>query len=117
MEHVNSLLCSEKTSENIEKVEHLTAIHREVENTKARRRLEKWSLRVIAIYLVIVLLIVVSSYIVVPDLKIGLVIPEHVMIAILTTTTVNVIGLGLIVLRGHFLANEISKNKDLQEHP
>lgn len=27
------------------------------------------------------------------------------MIAILTTTTVNIIGLGLIVLRGHFLAN------------
>lgn len=116
MEHVNSLLCSEKTSENIEKVEHLTSIHREVENTKARRRLEKWSLRVIAIYLIIVLFVVVFSYIEIPNLSIKLVIPEPIMIAILTTTTVNVIGLGLIVLRGHFLANEIIKKNNLQEH-
>lgn len=28
------------------------------------------------------------------------------MVAILTTTTANIIGLGLIVLRGHFLAKE-----------
>lgn len=35
-----------------------------------------------------------------------LVIPNPIMIAILTTTTANIIGLGLIVLRGHFLAND-----------
>ena len=34
------------------------------------------------------------------------------MIAILTTTTVNIIGLGLIVLRGHFLANDPSNNME-----
>mgnify|MGYP001674585526 FL=1 len=34
------------------------------------------------------------------------------MITILSTTTVNIIGLGLIVLRGHFLANDKSNNMD-----
>lgn len=38
------------------------------------------------------------------------------MIAVLTTTTVNVIGLGLIVLRGHFLANDNEREeKDKEE--
>ena len=38
------------------------------------------------------------------------------MITILSTTTINIIGLGLIVLKGHFLANdklnEVDKNKE-----
>jgi len=55
---------------------------------------------------------VVGSYVNIPELNIGLVVPEHVMIAILTTTTVNIIGLGLIVLRGHFLANETTKDEE-----
>lgn len=93
--------------ENIQKSEGLIALHRTVENTHARRRLEKWSLRVIALYLLIVLLIVVATYANVPYLDLPwLTIPNEIMIAILTTTTANIIGLGLIVLRGHFLAKD-----------
>lgn len=112
MENVNSLLGGRTTSDNIEKVKSLIYLHRVIENTKARRRLEKWSLRVIALYLIVVFFIVVCSYINIPGLKVKLGIPEHVMIAILTTTTVNIIGLGLIVLRGHFLANETTKDEE-----
>ena len=37
------------------------------------------------------------------------------MIAVLTTTTVNIIGLGLIVLRGHFLANDALNNMENED--
>ena len=39
-------------------------------------------------------------------------IPNTIMITILSTTTVNIIGLGLIVLKGHFLANDSSNSID-----
>lgn len=98
--------------DNIQKSEGLIALHRTVENTHARRRLERWSLRVIALYLFIVLLIVIFTYANIPILDLPwLVIPNEIMIAILTTTTANIIGLGLIVLRGHFLAKDDKGNK------
>lgn len=100
-----SLLSSCTSDENIAKAKELAELHRLVENTKARRRLEKWSLRVISTYLLTVLLIVFLNYTDIFCLKCIIDIPETIMIAILTTTTVNIIGLGLIVLRGHFLAN------------
>lgn len=100
-----SLLSSCTSDENIAKAKELAELHRLVENTKARRRLEKWSLKVISIYLLVVLLIVFFNYTNLCWLKDVIIIPETIMIAILTTTTVNIIGLGLIVLRGHFLAN------------
>ena len=100
-----SLLSSCTSDENIAKAKELAELHRLVENTKARRRLEKWSLKVISIYLLVVLLIVFFNYTNLCLLKDVIIIPETIMIAILTTTTVNIIGLGLIVLRGHFLAN------------
>ena len=108
LEMVQQLLESETTNENIEKSKELTHLHRIIENTKARRRLEKWSLRVIASYLLIVLLIVVCNYARIPFVAdLGTIdIPRPIMITILSTTTVNIIGLGLIVLRGHFLAND-----------
>ncbi len=110
LDTVQSLLESETTDENIEKSKELTHLHRIVENTKARRRLEKWSLRVIAVYLFVVLCIVLTSYVSIPSIKpyFSICIPKPVMITILSTTTVNIIGLGLIVLRGHFLANDKS---------
>lgn len=122
LDTVGSLLESETTPENIEKCKELVHLHRIVENTKARRRLEKWSLRVIAIYLFIVLAIVVCNYIAVPLLSgyMDIHVTEPIMITILSTTTVNIIGLGLIVLRGHFLANDKSNNmskKDNKEEP
>lgn len=80
-----------------------------VENTRARRRLEKWSLRVIAWYLIAVFFIVCLCYTNIRWLNI-ISIPHEIMIAVLTTTTINIIGLGLIVLRGHFLANDSLNN-------
>lgn len=112
LDTVSSLLESETTPENLDKCKELVHLHRIVENTKARRRLEKWSLRVIAIYLFIVLAIVVCNYIAVPLLSgyMDIHVTEPIMITILSTTTINIIGLGLIVLRGHFLANDNSNN-------
>lgn len=114
LDTVNSLLESETTPENLKKCRELVHLHRIVENTRARRRLEKWSLRVIAIYLITVLVIVIANYIVLPDIgkQFRIEIPPTIMITILSTTTVNIIGLGLIVLRGHFLANDKSNNMD-----
>lgn len=114
LDTVNSLLESETTPDNLEKCRELVHLHRIVENTRARRRLEKWSLRVIAIYLTTVLVIVIANYIVIPnvDKHFQIDIPPTIMITILSTTTVNIIGLGLIVLRGDFLASDKSNSMD-----
>lgn len=104
----------------MDKCEQFIELHRIVENTKARRRLEKWASRIIAIYLFVVLGIVVCNYASIePFNKWGTMsISDPVMITILSTTTVNIIGLGLIVLRGHFLMNDLkhdgnkTKNKE-----
>lgn len=117
LEIVQQLLESEATNENIEKSKELTHLHRIIENTKARRRLEKWSLRVIASYLLIVFGIVVCNYVYIPFFAgHGTIdIPHPIMITILSTTTINIIGLGLIVLRGHFLANDRTNDMDKKE--
>lgn len=115
LEKVQSLLeiNDNTTEENIEKCKELVHLHRIIENTKARRRLEKWSLKVIAVYLFIVLAIVICNYssIDIP-VPVTMNIEDPVIVAILTTTTVNIIGLGLIVLRGHFLAREDMPGKN-----
>lgn len=105
---VSVLLDSEPTSENIDRCKELTRLHRIVENTKARRRLEKWSLRVIATYLLVVFLVVAAYYSKIAAINV-LNIPQGIMITILSTTTVNIIGLGLIVLRGFFLVSDDTK--------
>lgn len=112
---VKTLLDSETTQENLDKCRELTKLHRVVENTKARRRLEKWSLRVIATYLLVMLLIVFCCYTDLPLLRDGHLtfsIPDTIMVTLLSTTTINIIGLGLIVLRGHFLANDKTNKMD-----
>lgn len=114
LDSIQTLLESEPTEENINKCQELSTLHRMVENTRARRRLEKWSLRVIAWYLIIVMVVVFLSYTKIEWLNI-LNIEREIMIAVLTTTTVNIIGLGLIVLRGHFLANDAANDKEKQE--
>lgn len=111
LDSIQTLLESEPTDENINKCQELSKLHRMVENTKARRRLEKWSLHVIVWYLIIVLIVVVLCYTNIKCLHI-IEIPWRIMIAVLTTTTVNIIGLGLIVLRGHFLANDASNSME-----
>ena len=103
----------EVNDDNIEKSRLIVGLHRVVENTHARRRLERWSLRVIAVYLAVVFALVLCTYAHIPFLRLPFIyIPDNIMIAILTTTTANIIGLGLIVLRGHFLANENNKESD-----
>ncbi len=85
---------------------NLLGQHRLIEDTKARRRLEGWARKVIIWYLVLVGCLVLlngASQLIWPA-----VFPDHgfisdmVMTVILSTTTVNIIGLGVIVLRGHF---------------
>lgn len=116
LEQVRSLLDVEVTNDNIKKSRLLVGVHRVVENTHARRRLERWSLRVIAIYLAVVFSLVVCTYADIPLLGLPFMkIHDNIMIAILTTTTANIIGLGLIVLRGHFLANEDKKSNNDNE--
>lgn len=109
---VSDILSNKHDDSSISQSQELVKLHRVIENTKARKRLETWSLRVIVVYLIIVLILVVSNYLYTGWFDAVMDIPENVMIAILTTTTVNIIGLGLIVLRGHFLANEAIKDEE-----
>jgi hypothetical protein len=111
LDQVGSLLSVDTTTDILDKCEQLIGLHRVVENTRARRRLERWSLRVIVCYLLIVFCIVVLSYCSTDWMKPVLKIPEPIMITILSTTTINIIGLGLIVLRGHFLFNDQAKDQ------
>ena len=110
IEKINLLLemgdDNEETSSLIVRYTKLNRVH---ENTKARRRLEKWASKVIGWYLIIVLLVVLANYCSTLPFGFTLCIPDNVICLILTTTTVNIIGLGLIVLRGHF------PNKDNKE--
>lgn len=104
LEQVETLINStpaeqEPTEELIDKCHHFIKLHRIIENTNARKRLEKWAKRVIVLYLLVVLMLVVFDSIVENT---WFEISDTVMITILSTTTVNIIGLGLIVLRGHF---------------
>ena len=106
------------TDDEIHRVHILTNIHRLFENTKARQRLERWASRVIVFYLLIVLWIVLANYISITYSgclafmnNIMVEIPDKIMFTILSTTTINIIGLGLIVLRGHFLSkDQVEKN-------
>lgn len=109
---VRDILSNKQDDKSINQSQELVKLHRVIENTKARKRLETWSLRVIVVYLITVLILVVSNYLYTGWFDAVMDIPENVMIAILTTTTVNIIGLGLIVLRGHFLANEAIKDEE-----
>lgn len=115
IEKVNLLLemgdDNEETSSLIVKY---TKLHRVHENTKARRRLEKWASIVIVTYLIVVLIIVLMNYINIDYgecwiNRVTIEIPDKIMFTILSTTTINIIGLGLIVLRGHFPSKD---NKD-----
>lgn len=103
---------SEPTSDVINKCQHFIQLHRIIENTSARKRLEKWATRIIAIYLFVVLTIAILDSLRVMNV---FEISDTVMVTILSTTTVNIIGLGLIVLRGHFNEKENIKNKKKKE--
>lgn len=88
---------------------------RTMDNTKARRRLEGWARKVIIWYLGLVGVLVVLngvSRIIWPDIFKGQgFISDTVMTVILSTTTINIIGLGVIVLRGHFTNSGFNNRK------
>lgn len=77
------------------------------DNSHARRRLEKWATRTISWYLIAVAVLVVSNGIVdMLNHNNGGFISSGIMGGILSTTTINIIGLGFIVLKGHFQHHE-----------
>lgn len=93
------------TNDILEKCSQLLKHQRMLENTRARRRLERWATKVISYYLISVCLVVLldgASCIYFTRHFLS----DYVLTAILTTTTINVIGLGLIVLKGHFKNGE-----------
>lgn len=74
-----------------------------VNGTFARRRLEKWVTRIIVCYLAIVAALAVADgivYVLSPQDK--KMFSDAVLITILSTTTVNILGMAFIVLKGHF---------------
>lgn len=98
--------------QTLEAGKDLLKLQRDVENTRARRRLERWACKVIVAYLLLVFILMLlngASMVWKPDLfKEHGFISDNVMITIISTTTVNIIGLVVIVLRGHF---EVQKDK------
>jgi len=95
--------------ETIEKCAQFISLHRHMENTSARKRLEKWAKYVISVYLMIVLAILLLEGGLFDKWNIKLTIGYQVTIVLLSTTTINIIGLGLIVLRGHFYQKELDR--------
>ncbi|WP_143260798.1 hypothetical protein [Alistipes sp. An66] len=85
-------------------------LHRITENTSARKRLEKWARRTIQWYLIIVGIIIIAQGLQFINLS------DTIFIAILTTTTVNILGLGFIILRGHF-PNKEDVNNRVEDRP
>lgn len=112
----------------LDKCKELLQHQRMLEDTRARRRLEKWATRVISWYLIFVFIILTINGIATSIMRYVCLdkgidnigdcgfISDKIMIAILSTTTVNIIGLGLIVLKGHFQnksdSNNIKKTDD-----
>lgn len=100
--------------------QELLILHRKLEDTKARGRLERWATKLISKYLLAVLGLILldgcvtifwpqtmkmSSFWSVEQHIKGGFISDTIMSVILTTTTINIIGLGIIVLKGHFQEN------------
>lgn len=106
LDHISTLLGSSDVTQKevIETIKQLVNLHRTTENTSARKRLESWAKRVIVLYLLAVLLFICCASIDNGFLKVS----DSVIITILSTTTINILGLGFIILKGHFPQN----NKD-----
>lgn len=102
-----TIILQEANAEMLDISRKLLEQQRILENTHARRRLERWATRVISWYLIVVLILVVFNGLtaMLSGKEQGF-ISSGIMAAILSTTTINIIGLGLIVLRGHFPQKE-----------
>lgn len=108
LEQVN-ILISDNPAKVADVCEKYISLHRIVENTKARRRLEKWITRLIVWYL-----IVVGSILLLSSLSVWLAdngypnifISDKIMVVLLSTTTVNIVALGIILAKGLFHEHE-----------
>lgn len=100
LEQVEVLINTGDSGDVIDYCERYIYLHRIIENTRARRRLERWVTRLVSTYLLIVFALIVTSYMLKWDLPLG------VIITILSTTTVNIVALGYILVRGLFHENE-----------
>lgn len=69
-------------------------------DTKDRKWLAKWTAWTVSIWLIVVILILFLNTFL--SLKLS----DSVLIALLGTTTLNVLGLSFIVLRGHFQSSK-----------
>ncbi len=109
LDQVNVLISEGDTSKVADICEKYISLHRIVENTKARARLEKWVTRLIVGYLTLVGVILIASsfekWLSYRDLP-YIDIETPVLIALLTTTTVNIVALGYILVRGLFHEHE-----------
>lgn len=119
LDQVNILITESDAPDKVtDTCEKYIALHRIVENTKARGRLERWITKLIAWYLFAVFIIVALVALSHEDSSSGLKnlfkLSDTVMITILSTTTVNIVALGIILVRGLFHENErhdLSKEK------
>lgn len=108
----------EKTDKlTVDTTKQLLEQHRTIENTQARRRLERWACWAIVIYLACVFLLLIFngiSRIIWPHIFTAdhPLFSDTVLYVILSTTTVNILGLGFIVLKGHFPQKEDKDKKD-----
>ena len=95
----------------VDTTKQLLEQHRTIENTQARRRLERWACCAIVIYLACVFLLLIFNgvfRVLWPDIFTAdsPLFSDSVLYVILSTTTVNILGLGFIVLKGHFPQKE-----------
>ena len=103
---LSSLSEDKLSKEFLEVTGKLLKQQRMLDNSHARRRLEHWATNVISRYLIVVLLLIIVNGI------ISIWVKPHddfissgIMAAILSTTTINILGLVVIVLKGHFKAD------------
>lgn len=105
LEQVEVLINTGDSGDVIDYCERYIYLHRIIENTRARRRLERWVTWLISTCLLIVFTLITISYILKWNLPLG------VVITILSTTTVNIVALGYILVRGLFHENEGDETK------
>lgn len=104
----------------VDTTKQLLEQHRTIENTQARRRLERWACWAIVIYLACVFLLLIFngvSRVLWPTIFTAdkPLFSDNVLYVILSTTTVNILGLGFIVLKGHFPQKEDKSHSDSTE--
>lgn len=83
---------AENAKDILEASERLLSLQRTIDDTQARRRLERWATRTISWYLLVVLVLILANALIssVCNIKNGF-ISSAIIGAILTTTTINII--------------------------